>query len=81
MEKVGDCSWAEISSAGVRIRVEFTPEGWAFSVYDLQSRTYLLLPQPANTEEQGQLLAEHWAIGAGLLDVRSPLKWSRNSRE
>jgi hypothetical protein len=71
MEIVGDCSWAELSSAAVRLRVEFTPEGWAFSVYDVRSRTYLLLPQPANTEEQGQLLAEHRAIGAALLGVRS----------
>lgn len=81
MDKVGDCSWVEIPSAGVRLRVEFTPEGWAFSVYDLRSKTYLLLPQRANTEDQGQFLAERWAIGAGLLDLRVRLNWNRNQRE
>jgi hypothetical protein len=81
MEKVGDCSWAEIPSAGVRLRAEFTPEGWAYSVYDFQSKTYLLMPQGAKTEEQGQLLAEQWVIGAGLLDSRMPLKWSRSHRD
>jgi hypothetical protein len=70
MENVGDCSWTEISSAGVRLRVEYAPEGWTFSVYDLRSKTYLLMPQLASTEEQAQLLAERWAIGAGLMDVR-----------
>jgi hypothetical protein len=76
----------------VRLRVEFTPEGWTYSVYDLRSKTYLLMPQRANTtqlpgvagripKEQGQFLAERWAIGAGLLDARTSLKWKQNSRE
>lgn len=81
MEKIGDCSWAEIPSAGVRLRVEFTTEGWTFSVYDLRSKTYLLMPQAASTEDQAQLLAERWAIGAGLMDVLLRLKWHQNSRE
>jgi hypothetical protein len=79
MEKVGDSSLAEIPSAGAGLLVEFTPEGWAFSVHDVRSRTYLLLPRPANSEEQGQHLAEQWAISAGLLEIRSSPKWSRNS--
>jgi hypothetical protein len=81
MDKVGDSSWVEISGAALRLRVEFTEEGWAYSAYDLKSKTYLLLPQAANTEEQGQFLAERWAIGAGLLDVRARLNWTRNMRD
>jgi hypothetical protein len=81
MERVGDCSWAEIPSAGVRLRVEFTPECWTYSVYDLKAKTYLLLPQPANTEEQAQHLVERLVIGAGLLPVHTPLRWDRNVRE
>jgi hypothetical protein len=67
MEKLGNCSWAEILNAGLHLRLEFTPDGWTYSVYDLASKTCLLLPQPAATEEQAQHLAERWAIGAGLM--------------
>jgi hypothetical protein len=81
IDNVGDSSWAKLPAAGVRLRVEFTPEGWTYSVYYLRSKTYLLMPQRVNTEEQGQFLAERWAIGAGLLDATMPLKWKQNSRE
>jgi hypothetical protein len=74
MGNVGDCSWVEIPSAGVRLRVEFTPEGWTYSAYDVGSKTYLLMRQRANSEDQAQFPAERWAIGAGLLDSRMPLK-------
>ena len=80
MDKLGDCSWAEIPNAKLRLRAEFTPEGWTYSAYDLDSKTYLILPQPAATEEQAQHLAERWAIGAGLLQLHAALNWERNAR-
>jgi len=81
MEKLGNCSWAEIASAGLRLRVELTAEGWTYSVYDLGGKTYLLLPQPASTEEQAQHFVERWAVGAGLLAAHIPMKWERNGRD
>jgi hypothetical protein len=81
MDKVGNSSWVEIPTAKLRLRAELTPEGWAYSVYDLDSKTYLLLPQPAATEEQAQHLAERWTIGGGLLPVRVALRWDRNARD
>ena len=51
------------------------------SAYDLDSKTYLILPQPAATEEQAQHLAERWAIGAGLLPLHVALNWERNARD
>ena len=80
MESLGDCSWAEIPSAKLRLRAEFTLEGWLYSAYDLRSKTYLLLPQPASTEDAAQHSAERWAIGAGLVSPCHLFRWERNTR-
>jgi len=61
MDKVGDCSWAEIPTAKLRLRTELTPEGWTYSACYLDSKKLLILPQAH--EEQAQHMAERWAIG------------------
>ncbi|HWR13449.1 MAG TPA: hypothetical protein VN577_01375 [Terriglobales bacterium] len=76
-ERVGDGSWADIPGTHLRVYAELEPTGWAFSVFDLNRKVWVVQGQSADDEADARNTAERWVFQAGLLMPGTSLQWQR----